>query len=260
MLVLVLVLGAAGSASAATGEKLDFALRGKALVLTIYPPAGVPKGTILMASGDVGWVGLAVSLSEELSAEGYLVVGINTRQYLAAFTQGTQHLGVQDVPADFRELIDLLTRRQLLHRPLVTSGVSEGAALAVLAASDPKNHALIDGVVTMGLPPVAELAWRWTDMTAWITKSDANEPSFAPGDVIAAVAPLPLVMIQSKKDEYVTEADYQRFLAAARDPKKLVLIDASNHRFTDRRAALQTAYRDALAWIANMKPAAGSRK
>ncbi|MEP6918500.1 MAG: hypothetical protein ABJC89_22860, partial [Acidobacteriota bacterium] len=50
--MLVLVLGAAGSASAATGEKLDFALRGKPLVLTIYPPAGVPKGTILMASGD----------------------------------------------------------------------------------------------------------------------------------------------------------------------------------------------------------------
>ena len=48
-------------------------------------------------------------------------------------------------------------------------------------------------------------------------------------------------MIQSTKDEYVSEADYKRFLATARDPKKLVLIDASNHRFTDRRDQLRTA-------------------
>jgi alpha-beta hydrolase superfamily lysophospholipase len=257
--VLLLTLSGAAPVSAAAGEKLDLPLRGKSLALTIYRPAGAPKGTIVMASGDVGWVGLAVSLSEELCADGYVVVGINTRQYLAAFTQGAQHLSVQEVPADFRELIDLLMRHQLLHRPMIASGVSEGAALAVLAAADAQNHARLDGVITMGLPPSAELAWRWTDMTSWITKSDANEPSFAPVDMIAAVGPLPLVMIQSTKDEYVSQADYQRFLAAAHDPKKLVLIDASNHRFTDRRPALQTAYRDALTWIASLAPKPGGR-
>jgi fermentation-respiration switch protein FrsA (DUF1100 family) len=188
------------------------------------------------------------------------VAGLNVRQYLSTFTQGKQHLSVQDVPADFRELIDFLNRRQLLHRPVIASGVSEGAALAVLAASDPKNHALIDGVITMGLPATAELAWRWTDIASWITKSDANEPSFAPHAVIAEVSSLPLVMIQSRKDEYVTEADYLRFLASARDPKKLVLIDASNHRFTDRRTELRTAYREALAWIAAWAADAGTRK
>jgi alpha-beta hydrolase superfamily lysophospholipase len=258
--ILVLSLMTAGWARAPSAAKLDFALRGKALTLTIYTPAGPPKGTIVMGSGDVGWVGLAASLAEELSADGYVVAGFNTRHYLASFTQGAQHVSAQDVPADFRELIDLLRRRQLLHRPVVLSGVSEGAALAVLAASDSKNHALVDGVITMGLPPTAELAWRWTDAASWITKSDANEPSFSPRDVIATVAPLPLVMIQSTKDEYVTEADYQRFLSSARDPKKLVLIDASNHRFTDRRDALRTAYRAALAWIAARTADAGARK
>jgi alpha-beta hydrolase superfamily lysophospholipase len=256
----MLSLATAGSASAAAGEKLDFTVRGKVLTLTIYRPSGAPKGTIVMGSGDVGWVGLAVSMAEELSDEGYIVAGLNARQYLSSFTQAKQHLSVQDVPGDFRELIDFLKRRQLLHRPVVVSGVSEGAALAVLAASDPKNHALIDGVITMGLPPTAELAWRWTDVTSWITKTDANEPSFAPHEVIAAVSALPLVMIQSKKDEYVTETDYQRFLATARDPKRLVLIDASNHRFTDRRNELRTAYRDALAWIAARAADAGIRK
>jgi alpha-beta hydrolase superfamily lysophospholipase len=258
--IVVVSLLAVGAAMGAARDKVEFAVRGKRLTVTIYRPAGPPKGTIVMGSGDVGWVGLAASLAEELSAAGYVVAGVNTREYLSSFTEGTQHLAVRDVPADFHELIDLLRRAQLLHRPVVLSGVSEGAALAVLAASDPKNHAVVEGVITMGLPPTAELAWRWTDIGSWITKRDANEPSFAPETVIAAVAPVPLVMIQSKKDEYVTEADYRRFLATARDPKELVLIDASNHRFTDRRAELSAAYRDALAWIAMRAADAGMRK
>ena len=102
----------------------------------------------------------------------------------------------------------------------------------------------------MGIPPTAELAWRWTDVGAWITKRDADEPSFAPKDVIGGVAPVPLFMIQSRKDEYVPQAEYERLFAAAREPKQLVLIDASNHRFTDRREELRTAYAAGLAWIA----------
>ena len=102
----------------------------------------------------------------------------------------------------------------------------------------------------MGLPPSAELAWRWTDFSTWITKKDADEPSFAPIDVIATIAPRPLWMIQSTRDEYVPEADYRRFETTARDPKRLVLIDAANHRFTDKQPELQRQVLAGLAWIA----------
>jgi fermentation-respiration switch protein FrsA (DUF1100 family) len=138
---------------------------------------------------------------------------------------------------------------------VIVTGVSEGAALAVLAASEAKNHAWIDGVITMGLPASAELAWRWTDAASWITKRDASEPSFAPADVIARVSPLPLYMIQSTRDEYVPPEDYERFRALARQPSRLVLIDASNHRFTDRRAELDAAFLSGLAWIAQRRAA-----
>jgi fermentation-respiration switch protein FrsA (DUF1100 family) len=106
----------------------------------------------------------------------------------------------------------------------------------------------------MGVPPIAELAWRWTDFTAWITKGDVREPSFAARDFVGSVSPLPLVMIQSKKDEYVAEADYKELDAAAKHPKKLVLIDASNHRFTDRRKDLEREYLAALAWVQSLRP------
>ena len=80
-------------------EKVDVPVRGKPLTLTIYKPNTPRRGTIVMGSGDVGWVGLAASMADELSAQGYIVVGINARQYLAAFTSGQSHLERQGVPA-----------------------------------------------------------------------------------------------------------------------------------------------------------------
>jgi len=240
---------------AAAAEKIDVSVRGKTLTLNLYrPPSGPPRGTILMGSGDAGWVGLGVVMAEELAGRGYLVAGINVRQYLSSFTYGQSHVQVSEVPGDFRVFRDTLMQRGAFARPVVLSGMSEGAALAVLAASDGRNHDWIDGVITMGLPASAELAWRWTDVSSLILKRDANEPSFAPKDVIAGVAPLPLYMIQSSRDEYVPKADYERLSAAARDPKQLVIIDASNHRFTDKRPELQAAYTEGLAWIARTSP------
>src|SRR6476620_9519477 len=204
--IVMMALGTRGGTVA--GQRVDFPLRGKVLTLTLYRPAGPPRGTLVRGSGDVGWVGLAVSVAEDLCGQGYIVAGVNVRQYLSSFTQGKEHLTVADPPADFRALRDLLSGKQALQRPVVLSGVSEGAALAVLVASDAKNHEWVDGVITMGIPPSAEIAWRWTDFTAWITKGNAAEPSFAPWDFIGGVSPIPLAMIQSRTDEYVSEADY----------------------------------------------------
>ena len=240
-------------ASAASSEKLDVTVRGRTVTITIYKPKTAPRGTIIMGSGDVGWVGLAVSMAEELSAQGYLVAGVNARQYLAAFTAAKSHLQPSDVPADYRVFVDRLKERHLLIRPVIVSGVSEGAALAVLAASDPKNHAWIDGVITMGLPATAALAWRWADLWASAMKRDADEPSFPVADYLPAASPVPLYMIQSKKDEYVTPADYERYTTVAKEPKQLVLIDASNHRFTDRRPELSRAFAAGLEWIAKVE-------
>jgi len=242
------------SASAGPSQSLSFPLRGKSLTLALYRPAGAPKGTVVMASGDVGWVGLAVSMAEFLSDRGYVVIGLNTRQYLTAFTSGRTHMETQHPPEDYGVLRNFLEEQKLLHHPTVLSGVSEGAALAVLAASSDANHRWVDGVVTMGTPMVAELAWRWSDFTTWITKKDADEPSFSPLHFIQKIAPAPIVMIQSTRDEYVSEADYRKFEATARHPKRLVLISAANHRFTDKQTELRAEMLTALAWITELMP------
>jgi type IV secretory pathway VirJ component len=247
---LTALLAGAPRATAAPVDKLDLQVRGRNLTLTVYHPKTPPRGTIVMGSGDVGWVGLAVSMAEELSASGYLVVGFNVRQYLAAFTAGKEHATALEVASDYRAIAGRLKEKQLLLRPVVVAGVSEGAALAVLAAADSGNHGWIDGVITMGLPMTAELAWRWTDLWAAAVKKNADEPSFTVVDFIARVSPLPLWMVQSRTDEYVPPADYERLKVSAKPPAQLILIDAANHRFTDRRPDLSRAVAAGLAWIA----------
>lgn len=232
-------------------ERVEWPQRGKTLSLSIYRPSVTPKGTIVMAGGDVGWVGLAVTMAQHLAAEGYIVVGINVRQYLSVFTAGATHLAPADVQRDYADLSRYLRSRSLLHSPVIVSGVSEGAALAVLAAAAPDNHAWIAGAITMGLPAIAEIAWRWSDFTTWLTKRDAAEPSIKARDYLAGVSPLPLVMIQSTRDEYVPSADYRDLESVARAPHRQVLIDAGNHRFTDRIPELQRAFGQALAWISS---------
>lgn len=236
-------------ATTAHAETLDVLVRGRTLSLAIYRSSVPSKGTIIMGSGDVGWVGLAVSMAEQLNAGGYTVAGLNVRQYLSAFSSGKSHLSQADVPADYRAIADRLRAQNLLSSPVILSGVSEGAALSALAASDAANHGWIDGVIAMGLPEVAELAWHWSDVGAWILKKDANEPSFHAHEIIAGVSPVPLVLIQSTRDEYVPEADYRRLFDTAREPKQLRLIAAANHRFTDKQPELRAAYASALDWV-----------
>src|SRR6185436_14720612 len=96
-----------------------------------------------------------------------------------------------------RALSAFLANAGLLRHPVLLSGVSEGAALALLAAADPKNHAWVDGVIAMGVPATAELAGRWSDVAAFTTRRDLAEPWFAPLEFAAAVSPVPLAMIQS---------------------------------------------------------------
>jgi len=247
--IVLLVLGAIPASAAPAAQKIDFTLRGKALTLNVYAPPGHSRGTVVMGSGDVGWVGLATTMADVLAGDGWTVVGVNVRQYLSSFTTSSGHLTPEDVPGDYHAIIEFLSPRGLAPEPIILSGVSEGAALAVLVAAAPASHAWVRGVVTMGIPPSAELAWKWTDFTAWITKSDAKEPSFAPTRYLPQVSPIPLYMLQSKKDEYVSEADYREQAAAAREPKQQVLIDASNHRFTDRQKELRDAFLAGLDWI-----------
>lgn len=240
--------GAAGS-HAAGAQPLErrqtMMLRGQPQTLHIYgPPDGTP---VIVTSGDGGWIHLAPHVAEMLASKGFLAIGFDAKAYLESFTRGVTTLRMEDVPRDYEALMALAgaaTRR----RPLLV-GSSEGAGLSVLAASDPANKEAIAGVIGLGLCNVTELGWRWRDMTIYVTHRPPVEPSFRVTAVADRLAPVPLAAIHSTHDEYAPLTEIEDVLATARQPKRLWVVDAVNHRFSDNLGDFDRSLLEAVAWI-----------
>lgn len=235
--------------SAAGGEPRPqpavLSLRGVPQTLHLY---GAPGGKVaIVTSGDGGWVHLGPDVAGFLAGEGYRVVGFDAKAYLSSFTSRSGPLRVEDVPRDYAALVEYAAQGGP-ERPLLV-GVSEGAGLSVLAATAPEVQSRVAGVVALGLPDKNELGWRWRDSIIYITKQTPNEPTFSAREVVARVSPVPLAALHSTHDEFVALPAIQGILAQAREPKRLWVIEASNHRFSDNQPEFQRRLREAIAWI-----------
>lgn len=220
-------------------------LRGHAQTVRLYGSRGGPP--VVVSSGDGGWIHLAPHAAEVLAALGFFVVGFDVRAYLEAFTAGSATLRPEDEPGDYKALADFAA--QGTRRKPVLIGVSEGAGLSVLAATDPRTKQAIAGVIGLGLPDLNELGWRWRDAVIYITHGIPKEPSFSVARVVSRVAPTPLAAIQSTHDEFVPLSEVQHIFGAAGEPKKLWTVNASDHRFSDNLTELDRRLVEAVAWV-----------
>jgi fermentation-respiration switch protein FrsA (DUF1100 family) len=220
-------------------------LRGKPQVLRL---SGTPGAfPVIVTSGDGGWIHLAPDAADVLAANGCYVVGFDAKAYLSSFTSGTATLDPRQEPDDFRRLIAFATAGS--PRKPVLIGVSEGAGLSVLAAVEPLTRGLISGVIALGLPDVNELGWRWTDSVIYVTKGTPREPTFRVSTIIDRVAPVPLAAIHATGDEFVPLQEARALMDRAREPKRLWIVEASNHRFSDNRPDFDRRLLEALAWV-----------
>ena len=226
-------------------ERTDLlALRARPQTLHLYgPPRGAP---VILSSGDGGWIHLGPQVAEMLAARGFFVVGFDSKAYLEGFSSATTALTPGEVAGDFRTLMGYASRATG-QRPLMV-GISEGAGLSVLAAADPSTPAP-DGVIAIGLGDRNELAWRWKDTVIYLTHRVPSEPTFSAVALAGRIAPTPLAVIASTHDEYVPKAEIDRIMAAARAPKRLWMIDAADHRFSDQPDQLASCLADAIAWV-----------
>ena len=118
-----------------------------------------------------------------------------------------------------------------------------------MAASSQELKGSIQGVLGLGLPDQNELGWKWQDFTIWITKKVPNEPSFMVEDIIGQVGPVPLAEIHSTHDEFLPLDKAKAMFARAVEPKRMWVIEAANHRFSDNRDELDRRILEALDWI-----------
>jgi dienelactone hydrolase len=220
-------------------------LRGHVQKLRIYGVPGNPP--IILSSGDLGWSGLVVHVAEFLEKKGYFVIGLDSKDYLSGFTDRKSTLSPDSVPGDYLALIEH-AKRSGPGSP-VLAGISEGAGLSVLAATDPKVKQTVRGILALGLPDWSELAWRWEDFTIWITKKNPKEPGFQVSDIIGRVSPVPLAEIHSTHDEFLPLEKAKSMIASAGEPKRMWVIEAENHRFSNAREDLDRTILEALAWI-----------
>jgi hypothetical protein len=238
LLILFAPLAFAGSTTTIT-------IRGKQQTLYLYGTPGAPP--IILSSGDLGWVGLVTHVAEFFSENGYFVIGFNSRSYLASFTTKSSTLSPQDVPHDFMGLITY--GQQFSSLKPILSGVSEGAGLSVLAATESTVKNGIAGILSFGLPDQNELGWKWQDFTIWITKKSPDEPSFMVEDIIQQVGPVPLAEIHSTHDEFLPLEKAKAMFALAKEPKKMWVVEAANHRFSNNRQDLDRSILEALSWV-----------
>ena len=237
------------SACAETTEYLP--IRGQQQLLHIYGQRG--GDPVVVSSGDGGWIHLGVHVAEALAARGYFVVGFDARAYLHDFTTSGPTLRPEDVPADYRTLMQYAAQRGSGKKPILI-GVSEGAGLSVLAAADRETKPLIAGVIGLGLPDANELGWRLKDSVIYFTHGTPKEPSFSTAALVSKLAPIPLADIHSSRDEYVSVDEARRILQNANPPKTLWVVSASNHRFSDNLGEFDQRLLEAIGWVQQNEP------
>jgi virulence protein VirJ len=250
VLVLLVLLCLAGVAPCASQTRQTVVLRGHEQTVYVYgSPGGDP---VIVSSGDGGWIHLGPSVAEFLSSHGFFVIGFDVRAYLSSFTAGSSTLRAEDVPGDFKVLVQRV-RGSTGKKPILI-GVSEGAGLSVLAASNNDVKSQVTGVLGLGVPPATELGWRLKDSLIYLTHKTPDEPTFITAAMVDKVSPLPFAAIHSTHDEFVPVAEIQNILTHARDPKHLWIVAASNHRFSSNQQEFQSRLLEAIAWVKQNTP------
>ncbi len=185
-------------------------------------------------------------MAQAIASWGYDVYGLDTKQYLQAFTTSRGVLKETDVATDLRSIADSFRAG---GEKVILAGWSEGAGLCLLAAAGPGRDAF-SGFAAIGLGEDSVLGWRTVDDLTWITRRRPDEPAFLSLPYMRKVAPLRLAMLHSTGDEYTSLDAARRMFSAAAEPKRLRVINARNHRFDGGREQFYGALRDALQWMA----------
>src|ERR1051325_958738 len=231
-------------------EDRDVSVRGQQFKVHFYRPQGdKPAVPAIYACGDGGWRGLAPRTAEQLAHMGFAVAGIDSKIYLREFSSVPNPLSIKQLAHDYADIAAALRSYARVDPStrVYVYGWSLGAGFAIAVGSDEETRANWAGIISIGLP-------RQNQLVSGLGANHANLHSdsvygFRSEEVMGQIAPVPLVMIQSTSDTASPQKVGNALFATARDPKKYVLIKASNHRFTGAREEFYAALSDAVTWM-----------
>jgi Bacterial virulence protein (VirJ) len=275
--VLALVLGAAicNGCSAALSTKssgptaprafsTQIAVHDEALTLHLsspQTPATDRMPLVLYASGDGGWFGAAVGMFRTIAGRGVPVVGFSTKAFMRIERRWSRPLRVAHIAEGYQAIIDAARAQLRVPRdcPVVLTGWSRGASLGVLVASSHEVDPAVIGLVAVGLAADERL-----DIDGDSDDDEARNPEVRDGlnddpdggaiamyPLLSRIAPRRAVVIQASGDGYLSAARARDLFGSDSPMKRLVGIDARNHRFSGGESEFVAALVEAVNWVAS---------
>lgn len=226
---------------------------------TLSPPAaGTPAALVLYASGDGGWFGTATGMFRAIAAGGFPTVGFSSRAFLKIEQAAPAPLTMSRIAESYRMVLDAARQALALPDgvPIVLSGWSRGASLAVIAATSAGLDRPVSGVVAIGLPRDERL-----DVEPTGDDDPDDEPSGAEPHgrgpareidmypLLARLGPRRAV-VQATNDRYLRAADARVLFGPDTARSRFFAIEARNHRFSGAGATFDAALIDAVTWAA----------
>lgn len=244
----------------------DIMLRGQKLTLHVaIPSAPVLPGTplVLYASGDGGWFGAAVSMFRDLARSGYPVVGISTRSFMHIARKQSAPLTVAEVVEGYQQIIDAARARvpSQADAPVVLTGWSRGAALGVLVASSAEVDLRAIGLVAIGLAAdeqldIANGSDDDSGTAASANHHESRDRVIEMYPLIAGITGRRTVVIQASHDGYLPAARARELFGPDTSERRLVAIEARNHRFSGGEQAFSAALAEAVEWVSRREDGA----
>jgi pimeloyl-ACP methyl ester carboxylesterase len=240
----------------------EVAVHGEPLTLHLasaQASASASTPLVLYATGDGGWFGAAVGMFHTIASNGYPTVGFSSKEFMRIEHKRSRPLNVAQLAEGYQQIIDAACAQLRLppQTPLVLTGWSRGAALAVLVAGRFEADSRVVGLVAIGLAAEEHLDIEGdTD-----DDGDAAQGAFVSGvaparpialyPLLSKLAPRRVVVVQAAGDGYLPAARARELFGADTTTSRLVAIAARNHRFSGAESDFATALIEAMQWIAS---------
>ena len=212
--------------------------KGRAMTIWIARPLGSPtRPLVLHLTGDSGRHGLDLRLFTAVSGWGYPIAVLSSPDWIQTRAErgATRESLAQDLDAAARAAARATGLPE--GERVVLLGLSRGAGLAVEASASATLRGRLRGVVALGLCPRED----------WVSGS---EGSGRPYRDKALLRDLPLEVIQSTHDHYLSAAGARSAFGPDTGQHVLHAIEATSHTFVGGREALLEQLRLSLDRVA----------
>jgi hypothetical protein len=218
--------------------------RWRAVTVSFSRPLGEPsRPLVLHLTGDSGRHGLDLQLFTAVTGWGYPVALVSSPGLIDTFPGGVASRASLALDLDVVARAAARSAGLPEREPFVLLGQSRGAGLAVEAAGQEPLRGRLRGVVALGLCPEEE-------------KVQAPDGTGRPYRDVALLGDLPLELIQSTGDHYLSAANARLTLGPDTDLRALHAIEAESHTFAGGREALLDQLRVSLERVSTNAAAA----